>query len=175
MDDLLARGFDDLTVLDVSTAAVASARSRVSADAPVSWIVHDLLTWVPPRTFDLWHDRAVLHFLTADADRQRYLNTLIAATTMGSTVLIGVFAADGPESCSGLPVRRHTAEQLTDLVGDRFTPVTVTGEEHITPRGSAQSFVWAPLDAPDSECRLRGFRRHHHQGRASVLGRRRRH
>jgi trans-aconitate methyltransferase len=106
VDDLLERGFGDLTILDVSANALQVARARLGGARDVHWLERDLLTWQPERTYQLWHDRAVLHFLTAEEDRQRYVAALRSATAVGSAVVFGVFAADGPTSCSGLPVRR---------------------------------------------------------------------
>ena len=157
VDDLLVRRFHDITVLDISPVALAAAQTRLAAVSGVEWIAADLLRWRPSRTFALWHDRAVLHFLTADADRDRYLSVLRAATAVGSGVVIGVFAADGATSCSGLPTRRYTAEALLELLGDGFAEVATVREEHMTPAGAVQPFTWlaarrtdlAPDLAPD--------------------------
>lgn len=142
VDDLLVRRFADVTVLDISAVALASAQARLSAVSGVDWIAGDLLRWRPRRTFALWHDRAVLHFLTEDADRDRYLSVLRSATLMGSGVVIGVFAADGATSCSGLPTRRYTADALLELLGDDFAEVARLREEHVTPAGAVQPFTW---------------------------------
>jgi trans-aconitate methyltransferase len=139
---LLARGTDDVTVLDLSAAAVEALRTKVGADERLTLIAHDLLTWDPPRTYGVWHDRAVLHFLTDDADRDRYRAALDRATAPGSGVVLGVFAPDGPEQCSGLPVRRHDAEELAALLGPGFDLVETRREEHCTPSGAVQPFTW---------------------------------
>jgi trans-aconitate methyltransferase len=115
---LLARGFSDITVLDVSSRALQLAREDLGAEAArVHWIARDLLRWSPQRRYDLWHerrydlwhDRAVLHFLVEGAERERYLETLRSATRGGAKVVIGTFAADGPARCSGLPWRATTS------------------------------------------------------------------
>jgi ubiquinone/menaquinone biosynthesis C-methylase UbiE len=141
VDHLLDAGFGDIGVLDVSSVALDVARSRVGPTAAVSWIVQDLLTWDPDRTWDVWHDRAVLHFLVDDADRERYARTMRRAVRPGGAVVIGTFAEDGPTECSALPVRRHSAEDLVVLVGD-VEVIAQRREVHQTPSGAPQPFNW---------------------------------
>ncbi|HUG64997.1 MAG TPA: hypothetical protein VMK83_07250 [Gaiellaceae bacterium] len=102
----------------------------------------DVLEWVPDRRYDLWHDRAGYHFLVDDGQRQQYLRTLSAAVGRGGGVIVGTFAADGPEVCSGLPVRRYSADDLRVALGDRFEVVATRREEHVTPGGTVQPFTW---------------------------------
>ncbi len=142
VDHLIARGFTDLTVLDIAEAALTAARARVGDQAPVSWVHEDVLTWRPRQRFDLWHDRAVFHFLVNPADQQRYLATVREALAPAGAVIIATFAPDGPDHCSGLPVARYSAENLTALLGDAFTVVDTSREEHITPAGARQPFTW---------------------------------
>lgn len=141
VDALLARGFRDVTVLDVAPEALLVSRARLGADVPVTWLAADLLTWEPPRQYGVWHDRALLHFQTSDADRARYCAALLAATHPGSAILIGTFADDGPEFCSGLPVVRYPAEELLATLPS-MTDVVVRREEHRTPAGIVQPFTW---------------------------------
>jgi trans-aconitate methyltransferase len=109
VDALLEQGFRDLTVLDVSEAGLTTAQHRLGPAAElVTWVQADVTRWRPPRRYDLWHDRAVFHFLTTHTDQQRYLDTLAAALLPGGHAIIGTFANDGPERCSGLPVARYT-------------------------------------------------------------------
>ena len=144
VDALLERGFDDVTVLDVSATGIRAARRRLGRSAGrVQWVVADLRNWRPARTYQVWHDRAVLHFLTADADRQSYLETLTASTTAGAVAIFATFAPDGPHQCSGLPVARYSAHDLAALLGDRWSSVVDDREEHVTPAGAVQPFVWA--------------------------------
>ena len=110
VDELLARGFSDLTVLDLSVSALDATRQRLPADAPVRCVHADLLTWEPDRRYDLWHDRAVFHFLVAQSDRDRYVATLTRAVVPGGNVIVGTFAEDGPDVLR--PPRRS-------LLGDR--------------------------------------------------------
>jgi trans-aconitate methyltransferase len=144
VDALLERGFDDVTVLDISATGIQAAQRRLGPSAGrVQWIVADLRDWRPSRTYQVWHDRAVLHFLTADADRQSYLDTLTASTAAGAAAIFATFAPDGPRQCSGLPVARYSAHDLAALLGDRWTSVVDDREEHVTPAGAVQPFVWA--------------------------------
>ena len=144
VDALLARGFAELTVLDVSAAGLRAAQARLGSKADrVCWIEADLLRWYPERRYQVWHDRAVLHFLTAEPDRQRYLNTLGAATVPGALAVFATFAADGPQQCSGLPVARYSAEDLAQLLGEEWATVADDREDHVTPAGVVQPFVWA--------------------------------
>jgi trans-aconitate methyltransferase len=110
VDHLLANGWSDLTVLDISDVALNEARTRVGPNPHVEWIAQDLLTWRPTRRFDAWHDRAVFHFLVDEDDRQQYRTVLSEALTPQATLLVGTFASDGPKQCSGLPVARYDAE-----------------------------------------------------------------
>jgi SAM-dependent methyltransferase len=143
-DALLDRGHDDLTVLDISAAAVSIAQRRLGpAEQAVEWIVADILAWTPQRAYSAWHDRAVFHFITADPDRHRYLTALSAATKPGSVAIFGCFAPDGPHSCSGLPVARYGSEDLVATLGDDWTLVATEREEHHTPAGGTQPFTWA--------------------------------
>lgn len=140
--ELQARGHRDVTVLDLSDQALALARQGFGSPAAgVTWVVADVRGWRPPHPFDVWHDRAVLHFMTSAADRAAYLATLRAATTAGSLVVLATFAPDGPEQCSGLPVQRYDAAGLTDLLGTDFALIEDSREEHITPWGSVQPFT----------------------------------
>ena len=141
VDDLLADGQRDVTVLDVSASALDIARRRLGDPPEVTWIVADLLGWTPPRRWDLWHDRAVLHFLVDDEDRAAYVALLRQALRPGGAFVIGTFADDAPTQCSGLPVHRYAPADLADLLGD-VTVVEARREVHHTPGGGAQPFTW---------------------------------
>jgi trans-aconitate methyltransferase len=142
VDHLIALGFIHLTVLDISEVALTVARARVGGQASVSWVHEDVLAWRPQQRFDLWHDRAVFHFLVDPADQQRYLATLRAALAPAGAVIIATFAPDGPDHCSGHPVARFSTEDLIALLGDAFTVVETFREEHTTPTGGLQPFTW---------------------------------
>jgi hypothetical protein len=141
-DHLVERGFVDVSVLDVSAAALAEACRRLGDGAPVSWLHEDVLVWRPERRFVLWHDRAVFHFLVSSGDRDRYLQTLRSALGVEGFVVLGTFAPDGPVTCSGLPVARYSGADLADLLGDGFDLVEARREEHVTPKGMIQPYTW---------------------------------
>ncbi len=112
VDCLLQRGFTDLSVLDISGAALADARLRVGDGSSVTWLCQDLLSWDPERRYDLWHDRAVFHFLTDGAHRKAYLDVLKSAISHNGALIMATFAEDGPEYCSGLPRRPLLSQRL---------------------------------------------------------------
>jgi SAM-dependent methyltransferase len=146
VDELLARGFTDLTLVDVSRRALEHVRERLGDEARrVSFVNQDLLTWIPERRYDVWHDRAVFHFLTERDDRDRYIEIVTDAIPVGGSVILGTFAQDGPTTCSGLPVCRYSADDLADLLGPSFSVVGHERQEHMTPGGAAQSFTWVVL------------------------------
>lgn len=144
-DNLLDARYRDVTVLDVSAHALAAVRSRLAHRSGVTYVATDLLTWRPDRTFDVWHDRAVFHFLTEPADRTRYVSTATRAVTPGGVLVLGTFAADGPTTCSGLPTARYDAPGLAALFTDTFTVEHAEREEHHTPGGAVQPFTWLVL------------------------------
>jgi hypothetical protein len=142
VDHLLEREFTDVTVLDLAGAALTQARARLGQRAAwVHWIEADVTTWQPERTYRLWHDRAVFHFLTEAADRSAYLERLKAAVPAAGHVVIATFGPQGPEQCSGLPVVRYTPEALQATLGPAFELVTRQAEEHRTPDGNSQQFT----------------------------------
>ena len=142
VDELVARGIRDVTVLDLSASALEATRRRLPADVPVSWVEADVLVWEPERRFDLWHDRAIFHFLVAASDRERYVATMRRAVAPGGRVIVGAFAEDGPELCSGLPVCRYSGASLGAALGDAFELQETRRERHVTPRGAVQPFTW---------------------------------
>lgn len=141
-DRLVDRGFTDVSVLDISARALEGAGRRPGLEAPVALIHDDVLSWRPTRRFDLWHDRAVFHFLVTDNDRDAYLQTLRTTLEPGGGVVVATFAPDGPVSCSGLPVARYSVDQLSRALGNDFRLVAARREEHLTPRGAVQPFTW---------------------------------
>ena len=141
VDCLLEAGYRDLTVLDLSPAALAISQARLGDAAPVTWLAEDLLDWQPDRRYDLWHDRAVLHFLSGE-DVAAYRELLERSVTPSGCVILGTFAPNGPEQCSGLPVTRYSAADLATLLTPTFTVLADRHERHTTPSGSTQAFVW---------------------------------
>ncbi len=141
VDTLLLRGYQRLAVLDISAAALQCAKQRLCERAPqVEWFVADVTAFEPPHRFALWHDRAVFHFLTAAADREKYLAVLRKALIPGAHLVIATFAEDGPEKCSGLPVERYGATKITQTFGNEFSLLQQQGEIHSTPSGGTQKF-----------------------------------
>jgi SAM-dependent methyltransferase len=144
VDSLLARGFCNVTVLDLSEAALGAARARLGDRADhVQWLVADVTTWEPPQSYDLWHDRAAFHFLTDAAARSAYVDRVKRAVKPGGHVIIGTFALDGPERCSGLPVTRHDAVSLARTLGGEFELTDTRPHAHVTPWGSTQQFQFS--------------------------------
>jgi 2-polyprenyl-3-methyl-5-hydroxy-6-metoxy-1,4-benzoquinol methylase len=142
-DHLLGEGFVDVSVLDLAETALARARARLGkAGDAVTWIADDITTWQPPQKYDLWHDRAVFHFLTDPADRLAYRRTLAAALKPRGHVVIATFALEGPERCSGLPVQRYNATSLAAELGAAFELVDSEDERHQTPGGAIQAFTY---------------------------------
>ena len=143
---LLARGFRDVTVLDISAAGMEYARQRLGPQAAqVRWLTADVRTWQPLRRFAVWHDRAVFHFLTTEPDRRNYLRTLAAATAANAVAVFGCFAPDGPPRCSGLPVARYGPRELAAELGPGWTLIAEDREAHTTPAGLTQPFTWVAL------------------------------
>jgi hypothetical protein len=143
VDSLIGRGHRDVTVLDVSEHGLSLSKTRLEdRGTQVTWICTDLLTWEPGRTFDVWHDRALFHFLTGKAARDPYRVVLAGATHPGSVVVIATFAADGPQRCSGLPVCRYSDDQLINELPPAFMPIATWRQEHQTPWRVIQPFTW---------------------------------
>ena len=144
VDTLLDAGYRALSVLDVSAAALATCRARLGVAATtVTWIEADVTTWQPRQTYDLWHDRAAFHFLTAAADRAAYVTCLKAALKPGGHAIMATFAPDGPERCSGLPVVRYDGSSLAAVLGDGFELLQTVRHAHATPMGSVQKFQFS--------------------------------
>lgn len=144
IDGLVAAGYRRLTVLDLSTAALAQSQQRLGPGATgVVWLEADvLIAPLPEASIDLWHDRAVFHFLTAPADRQRYVEQVRRAVRPGGHVLVATFAEDGPTRCSGLAVARYSPAALQREFGRDFLIVESRREEHATPSGALQAFTY---------------------------------
>ncbi|WP_321917045.1 class I SAM-dependent methyltransferase [Paraburkholderia sp. J11-2] len=144
VDDLIDKGYSALTVLDLSEAALEVARERLCEHAQaVSWIVGDVTkAELAVHAFDVWHDRAVFHFLTSEAEREAYVRTVLRTVKPSGTVIVATFAEDGPERCSGLPVMRYSPDALHAEFGAPFTLLRQEREEHHTPSGGIQRFIY---------------------------------
>ena len=147
VDDLLAAGFQQITVLDIAAKALEFARERLGARAAqVTWIETDVTqAALPAQAYALWHDRAVFHFLTQPTDRQRYIENARRAVRSGGSLILATFAQDGPERCSGLEVMRYSAERLQQEFCADFEPVESLSERHRTPFGTEQKFLYCLL------------------------------
>ncbi|WP_460499252.1 class I SAM-dependent methyltransferase [Glycomyces tarimensis] len=146
VDHLLARELTDVTVLDVSKVALDDARVRLGPAAErVHWLHRDFFDWKPERRYDLWHDRAVFHFLIEEDEREAYLQVLRSGIALGGRAVIAKFDAHGPTHCSGLPVVRYGATDLAQIFAPHFDLVDTRAEEHLTPAGLVQPFTWIVL------------------------------
>lgn len=150
VDDLLSLGFENLSVLDLSAGALDVAHKRLGAAGDrVKWIAGDICAVnLPDRMYDIWHDRAVFHFLTDPADRAAYVQQVMKSVKPGGHVIVATFAPDGPEQCSGLPVARYAPGELHQEFGPSFELLEHMSEEHKTPWGSVQHFVYCHCVKP---------------------------
>ena len=146
VDSLLGAGWRSVTLLDVSGEGLAKTRRRLGDAAErVAFVVTDLLAWTPDRTYRVWHDRAVFHFLVEPDDRAAYVATATRAVAPGGVVVLGTFALDGPEQCSGLPTARYDGPSLAAQFAAAFTCEETRREVHRTPWGADQAFTWVVL------------------------------
>lgn len=144
VDHLLAEGFTDISVLDISAAALERSRARLgdAADS-VAWIESDVTTFTPSRRYALWHDRAVFHFLTDPEERGRYIDVMQRALQPKGHLVLATFGPKGPKRCSGLDIRRYGIDELEQLIGDEFDLREYELELHQTPGGSSQQFLYS--------------------------------
>lgn len=144
--ELVREGYGDLAVLDISAEALERAKENLGAEAAkIEWLVADIMAWKPTRQWQVWHDRAVFHFLTDAASQDAYIRALYAAALPGAIAIISGFAPDGPEKCSGLPVVRYDAQSLSKRIGAGFELLAEKREAHETPGGAMQKFYYAVL------------------------------
>jgi SAM-dependent methyltransferase len=144
VDALVDRGFSCLAVLDISKAAIERSRRRLGSSGDhVRWLAADVTGAWSVHPIDVWHDRAVFHFLVDAADRRRYKDHLSSTLKPGGTAIIATFAADGPERCSGLPVQRYSPEGLAAELGEGLTLIETLAHRHTTPWGAEQSFQYS--------------------------------
>lgn len=146
VDCLLDKGYTDITVLDISAKAVERAQRRLGNRADqVTWIVSDVVEFRPERTYDLWHDRATFHFLTDDNQVDAYVTTVRAAVS--GYLAMATFSTEGPERCSGLDVRRYSEGVLVQRFSSGFTKIRCLTEDHATPFGTRQQFLYCGFKA----------------------------
>jgi len=143
VDHLLTTGYRDITVLDIARTSINRAQERLGdRSQQVTWVESDITDYVPGQTFDIWHDRAVFHFLTDEDDRAAYLESLHRALKADGQVIIATFSDSGPSQCSGLDVMHYTPETLSQVMGPRLRLAETLTEEHSTPNGGLQQFVY---------------------------------
>lgn len=143
VDHLLELGYHDITVLDISAAAIERAKQRLGTRAiEVKWIVADASDFTPTEQYDFWHDRAAFHFLTDEQDITTYLETAHQFITPNGILVIGTFSEKGPTKCSGIDIKQYSETTMTDLFGKLFKKIDCFTTDHKTPSGSIQNFVF---------------------------------
>ena len=148
VDYLLRDGFNDITVLDISGAALEKAQIRLGEKGKrVKWIVSDIADFNPKEHYDLWHDRATFHFLTREDQIRTYLN--IAGKAISNYMVMGTFSKNGPEKCSGLSIKQYSEDQLQDQLSKYFTKIKCVNEDHITPFQTTQNFLFCSFKKRD--------------------------
>lgn len=143
VDCLLDDGYTNLAVIDIASSAIETSRKRLGDRAEqIEWLVGDVTKYDFGRSFDLWHDRALLHFLVDPDSRSRYLRALKRTLEVGGHAIIATFGPEGPETCSGLPVRRYGPSDMIATLGNEFAPIDHVEEHHQTPGGTVQQFIY---------------------------------
>ena len=142
-DNLLAAGFTNITVLDISEVAINKAKQRLGKDAEkINWTVSDINELVTTKKFDCWHDRAAFHFLTTEKQVEKYLNIAQKHISDNGRMIIGTFSASGPEKCSGLPIKQYTEQSLSTVLKTWFEKIKCITTDHITPFNTIQNFLF---------------------------------
>lgn len=143
VDCLLKLGYSDLAVLDISDKAILYAKSRLDDQAnKVKWYVNDVTSFIPSDRYDIWHDRAVFHFLTDKNSRELYVKTLKNTLEPGGHAIIATFAKDGPKKCSGLDIIQYDNQSMQNELGNEFILLENKYESHLTPKGHTQHFIY---------------------------------
>lgn len=141
VDHLLDEGYENITVLDISDAAIQKAKARLGGLADkITWIVSDITEFIPQNTYEVWHDRATFHFLTTPGQISKYIATARKAVT--GYIAIGTFSENGPEKCSGLTIRRYNEDELTSELSNGFEKIKCIKEDHTTPFNTIQNFLF---------------------------------
>jgi hypothetical protein len=140
LSTLESLGYDDLTALDIAQSALS-----LTETSTIKKVRADVTTWEPERIYAVWHDRAVFHFCTTQAERAAYRQTVLRATEVGSVVIVGTFGEHGPDRCSNLPARQYSTTELATFFGTAFQVVHEEVTDHVTPSGAVQSFSWVVL------------------------------
>lgn len=142
-DHLIKAGYEDITVLDISAAAIERAKVRLGKDAgKVKWIVADASTFVPTEQYDFWHDRAAFHFLTEEKDIENYLNVLSKGIKSRGVLVLGTFSEEGPKKCSGIDIKQYSEVSMTDRLKKLFDKIKCITVDHKTPFDTIQNFIF---------------------------------
>lgn len=140
---LLDMAYNNLTVLDLSANALAHVKQKMGKQADlVNWEEADVTCFTPPHQYDIWHDRAVFHFLTEKEDREKYRQSLLSATQIGSYIIIAAFSIGGPTQCSGLKIVQYDSEKIQKELAENFSLIEEVEEKHLTPAGKKQAFTY---------------------------------
>ena len=143
VDHLLDRGFENITVLDISENAIVRAKNRLGEKAnKVKWIVEDVTIFEPSEYYDFWHDRAAFHFLTSDVEIKKYLSALDKGLNFGGYLLIGTFSEKGPLKCSGIDIKQYSDESLSKLFNEKYDQINCLTDDHVTPTEKIQNFIF---------------------------------
>lgn len=146
VDQLIDMGYNDVAILETALSALEQVKIRLGkSHSHVEFIAADITSWEPQRKYDLWHDRAVFHFMTSEESRKSYLASLNAVVAEGGHVVLATFSEDGPEQCSGLNVQRYSLDSMLATIGDGFELLSFEREIHSTPWGAEQPFNWFVL------------------------------
>lgn len=141
VDYLLEEGYENVSILDISSKSLEKAKKRLGENADkVTWIVSDILDFEPTISYDVWHDRAAFHFLTRPDQINKYLKT--ARKSVEGFITIGTFSQNGPKKCSGLEIKQYSEEELTKELKNGFDKIKCVTEDHITPFGTIQNFLF---------------------------------
>ncbi len=146
-DRLLESGFTNITVLDISEAAINRAKQRLGSKADmIKWIISDITEFAPMDSYDFWHDRATFHFLTTTEEIEKYISIAAKAVKENGKMLIGTFSENGPEQCSGLQVKQYSEETLVSLIGKWFKKIKCIYTDHTTPFKTVQNFLFCSFN-----------------------------
>lgn len=149
VDNLLERGYDDITVLDISESSLERAKARLgNRAATVKWIVADAAKFTPTETYDFWHDRAAFHFLTREDEIESYIQTVQKSLKPSGILVIGTFSEQGPKKCSGIEIKQYSEASMTDRLKDSFEKIECITVEHKTPFETIQQFVFCSFRKP---------------------------
>jgi len=150
VDYLLDKGFENLTVLDISEKALEKAKNRLGDKAEkIKWIVSDITEFEPNTTFDIWHDRATFHFLTTTEQVSKYME--IARKSVYGFMTIGTFSENGPTKCSGLEIKQYTEQTLADELKNGFDKIRCVTEDHTTPFNTKQNFLFCSFKRQENK------------------------